>query len=355
MKGYFSQLARHTGLSFESGKTSAASGPLTPPIIAAQRAERTETAPLHVEQITFGAPSNPAAAGLAGRSNKDLTDFTAADAAPLTPASRSSVELFDHATRSAFESRHDDNQESAPETPPHPATDVSPQNVEESQIHYTTLESTTPEPQEHSAEKQIPASQPGIVRISKERSQAGRKSGPAETFEGVETVESVFARHEHEGPYLSASNQRARAIEEDQERLQLPRVVERPNEALGEQLEWEVTFQNYLKEVRAWVAATPETDERGLGHQSRPGVPPERNRSLFALEQEINTASSPLHGQGQESAVQDLSLSIGTISIVVEEPKTKIPVPPPPTRAERTAERITSEPTSLSRYYLRSW
>ena len=48
--------------------------------------------------------------------------------------------------------------------------------------------------------------------------------------------------------------------------------------------------------------------------------------------------------------------AIGTISIVIEEPKQTAPTAlPAPPRVERSPERPASEPTRLSRYYLRRW
>ena len=65
---------------------------------------------------------------------------------------------------------------------------------------------------------------------------------------------------------------------------------------------------------------------------------------------------SPPPGRPEGLEVQDLSLSIGTISIVIEEPAQTVPaaIPAPP-RADGLPEPPASQPTRLSRYYLRPW
>src|SRR5712692_6660030 len=57
MKGYFSQLARHTGLSFEPGATMSArsSGPAT---ASAPQEGIAASAPPHVEEVTFSLPTH---------------------------------------------------------------------------------------------------------------------------------------------------------------------------------------------------------------------------------------------------------------------------------------------------------
>jgi hypothetical protein len=76
---------------------------------------------------------------------------------------------------------------------------------------------------------------------------------------------------------------------------------------------------------------------------------------VFALEPEVEP-TPPRPGRPEALEVQDLNLSIGTISIVIEEPKqTASAALPAPPRVERSPERPASEPTRLSRYYLGRW
>jgi hypothetical protein len=129
-------------------------------------------------------------------------------------------------------------------------------------------------------------------------------------------------------------------------------------------VERETIVRNYLKEVRAWVSAPPDIDQRELDWQrdaDRPPAPRATERSLvshsdvFALESEIRPATpKPVRSESLE--VQDLNLSIGTISIVIEEPKQIVPAAvPAPTSMDSSSGRVASEPTRLSRYYLGRW
>lgn len=314
-------------------------------------------APLHIEEVAFAGSSPVAAADISERSDQGLTDLGPSGATSPSVEESTFVELAGDAAEHSSVARDAGNPESAPQATLHTVIRRPSQtSLEEAQVRYTTSESKTRKPRAHPAEKRISAGRQELAEFSAEDSQTRQKPGPPELLEIAETAEGHLAGKEHLAGQRawSAANQQPRLLEAEN----LPgRVVGRMDAAPDEQLEREVTFQNYLKEVRTWVAAPPVTDERELEHQSRPEAQPlERNRGLFALDQEMNTASSPLHSRRQEQAVQDLSLSIGTISIVIEEPKRETPVPPPPpARAEGTAERTTSESTSLSRYYLRSW
>jgi len=113
--------------------------------------------------------------------------------------------------------------------------------------------------------------------------------------------------------------------------------------------ERETIVHQYLDEVRAWVAAPPEIDRVELERPRDPAHPPSRDgadRSSGARKREF-----PL-----QTEVQDVSLSIGTISIVIEEPKQTAPaVQPASPKADSSAARPASEPTRLSRYYLEPW
>jgi hypothetical protein len=121
---------------------------------------------------------------------------------------------------------------------------------------------------------------------------------------------------------------------------------------------------NYLKEVKAWVSAPPQLDQRQLEWQrDAEGLPAPHGaeQSLatqgdaFALERAVQPAAlRPTRPETLEA--QDLNLSIGTISIVVEAPKQIAPaVLQAPARVDGPRERAASEPTRLSRYYLGRW
>jgi len=312
--------------------------------------------PLHVEEIAVTGSSPVAAADISERSDQSLTDLGPFGTTSPSAAVSTSVELAGDAAEHPSEARDAGNPEAAAQTTPH-AVIRQPSNasLEEAQVRYTTSESKTRTSQAHSAEKRISADRQERAEFSAEDSQTRQKSGPPELLEIAETGEGHPAGREHWAGQRawSAANQQPRLLEANN--LQ-GRVVGRMDAAVDEQSERDATFQNYLKEVRAWVAATPEVDEGELERRRPQDAQRERRRGIVALEQEMNTASSSLHARTQEPEVQDLNLSIGTISVVIEEPKQGVPSPPlAPPRAERTTQRATSESTSLSRYYIRSW
>jgi hypothetical protein len=356
MKGYFSQLARHTGLTLESGKTSAASSALTASTVVARHERSTPMAPLHVEEVAFTGSSPVAAADISERSEQGLTDLGPFGTTSPSAEASTSVELPGDAAEHSSEARDAGNPEGAPQTTPHAVIrQPSHTSLEEVHVRYTASESKIRKPQAHTAKKQISASRQGLAEFSAEDSQARQKPGPPELLEIAETAEGHLAGQEHLAGQRawSAANQPRRPLEANN----LPgRVVEQTDAPVDEQSERDATFQNYLKEVRAWVAAPPEVDGGGFERERPEDAQRERSRGIVALDLEMNTASSSLYARTQEPEVQDLNLSIGTISVVIEEPKQGVPSPPlAPPRAERTTERATSEPTSLSRYYLRSW
>lgn len=117
-------------------------------------------------------------------------------------------------------------------------------------------------------------------------------------------------------------------------------------------VEREVLVRQYLREVREWVAASPMPDQSvseslSLTDQKQESV-------AFTVERESIPTIQP--EPRDQIDVHDMNLSIGNISIVIEEPSPAAaaviaPPPTPPPAQPQTRH----EPTSLSRYYLRSW
>lgn len=302
MTGYFSQLARHTGLGFEPGATMTAGSAAAELPVAVQPPQSAPPAPPHIEEIVFTAPAPGAVEG----SSEGLVSSVGADG--------------------------DDHPRSAAATAKR-WIDVSPDP-----------ESGTGNPRGRSAEEQSPAGEPRVVQLD-EWATAERQPGPQEPIEITrESIEMVESRPEVKDP----------------DPPQPTRVREPADAVRDEHLEREVIVHSYLEEVRAWVAAPPEPDQRELGQreleQRRVAQRPPAGRSdVFALEPEAE-ATVPRSGRPEALEVQNLNLSIGTISIVIEEPKQTAPAAlPAPPRADRPPERLASEPTRLSRYYLTRW
>jgi hypothetical protein len=111
-------------------------------------------------------------------------------------------------------------------------------------------------------------------------------------------------------------------------------------------------FQQQLKEVMAWISSPSEEVEQSP--QAFEVIEAPQTSDAFVHERE-QRGSPERSISRREPQVQDLSLSIGTISIVVEEPKQDHPVsltPPPATHT--SPQPVAPEPTRLSRYYLRN-
>jgi hypothetical protein len=124
-------------------------------------------------------------------------------------------------------------------------------------------------------------------------------------------------------------------------------------------VEREVLVRQYLREVRAWVAAPPTL----IPDAPEDEIVEERN-STTAWQPESTTTFTAEHDHTREPVnqttqrdhidVHETSLSIGSISVVIEDPKPNITTIAPTQPAPR-APQPQPEPTSLSRYYLQRW
>ena len=356
MKGYFSQLAYRTGLSFEPRGARSARNVAADAPTAAMHEGRAKVEPLHTKEIalvtpSLGTPPNVAECG------SESTDSLAPTGA-ISSTKNESLSLGRLASINEANSQPAELRNAKPEAvqAQSSATELPTQIFfEESHIRFTDSESKTAKPREQATEKQFDASEHEVVLFSDEVSPGAKKSAPPELFERVEKGESPVAAGEF-GRRELLQNRQTRGREAAlQEKFQPTNAGEQSAPVLDERMEEEVIVRNYLKEVRAWVSATPAMDGRDVEQNNWSEVQ-QGNRTKFALEQEENLASFPRRDDTREPEVQDLNLSIGSISIVVEEPRKDVVAPPPaPRKAEISPTRTGSESTSLSRYYLRSW
>jgi hypothetical protein len=192
-----------------------------------------------------------------------------------------------------------------------------------------------------------------MVEFLEEESPVRQASGRTALVEEIAGLESHFA-----APQSAERNDRNQAVQRPKADGQIPlqpfTEAARPASMLGPS-EQETAIRTYMKEVRAWVAGVPMADERALEPDDWSGLRPETT-NVFAFEPETDAASVPRHERAADMGVSDLSLSIGNISILIEEPKKDLPPPPAtPPSAQSSPLQTASEPTSLSRYYLRPW
>lgn len=337
MKGYFSQLAQHTGLSFEHADATAASNLDATPAALAQQPGSEPPAPLHVEEITFSVPAAPAPPetsvdGLEG----------------LRIDESKTISTQDEAQSGQTESSDDKHSTSSSQMPPTLIETPRESAFEESSIQFTKTESSTREASEQYVEKQTHTNSERSVHFSDEPLDEALESGPKEKLEGVEIVTRRFVGRDE----TRAGNKPATRLEG----VGRESNAGEPSDAmLDARMEREVFVHNYLKEVRAWVAATPLIEEEEYKQQRESKTPREGSDALM-LEHEAEASSVSQDARAAELEVQDLNLSIGSISIVIEEPKQSVAASlAPPPRVESVPARAASEPTRLSRYYLRNW
>ena len=303
MKDYFSQLARNTGLRFPTAAHA------TPPVRNAQR-------PLHVEEVNFVPPTattlGPDKPDVLQHQTRKTTQTTQTHTAePRTPPAFS-------------EAPSAEVQLSPPQTEPREST-ATPIDIEDVQPLSTEHQSSFPGPnveRDHIFEMPVDGAK-------------------------LEHVEAKLVAPVSETTSPLASSQKG-----DQ-----PKVPAQPVSDLDprDPVEREILVRQYLREVRAWVAAPPtpipdspqsQTVEE---HDSTTEWQPERvttKRDRAPL----NTSPQPDHID-----VHETSLSIGSINIVIEDPKPNVMTSAPAPAAPAAQPQPQPEPTNLSRYYLQRW
>ena len=110
-----------------------------------------------------------------------------------------------------------------------------------------------------------------------------------------------------------------------------------------------------LPTIKAPPTPIPDASENELvdEHDSTTEWQPERVTTYARDRAPLNTSSQPT--QPDRIDVQETSLSIGSINIVIEDPKPNVMTIAPAPGAPAAQPQPQSEPTSLSRYYLQRW
>ncbi|HKG79018.1 MAG TPA: hypothetical protein VKA78_06350 [Pyrinomonadaceae bacterium] len=304
MKGYFTQLARRTGLRFTNAEGSIAS-----------RGKAVQPAsPLHVEELTLIPPAVSVAAGSMSdeRTLSTPGTFEAAKTQTDQPATAS----FPKSSSAEIQ-----------------VNSVEHHEPESQQVDRESFQTFATERQSNFAEQNVDPDQAATAQEYK--------------TDQIERVEVEF---------VPTSRKTTAAVAPIQETKVDP-AAHGPRDVavseLNEPVEREVLVRQYLREVRAWVAAAPTTEESVPESQSWSDRQPES--VAFSVERQVIPApAQPV--QRDQIDVHDMSLSIGSISIVIEDPKpaTAAVLAPAPT-APAMQPQTQNEPISLSRYYLRSW
>ena len=416
MKGYFSQLALSTGIS--PGGSGDANASAAARIAGGRPEGREQMAPLEIAAVSFTTPSEPAnPTGFASNSDVDATAPTAATSATSTAspgrspadvsdvkpgnanAAATSTEVTPRISFAGVQTRFVDAATSAGDLQPGPTDradrrDAPPERspagvrrIVPSSGDAASLDQTSEGPSlqtRNAGSDRAPRLEADtIVELPSQTTAAEPR---IQFTYSDSTTPATQSEQSPRGPQIEFSSGASPAAEWPAESLERVEIFERPSATLRQprdltdQVEPETAGQaatqsregsrgelvrtersspeavvrNYMKEVRAWVAGAPTQDE------SAPELSdwleaPQARRDVFAFEHERDATAFP-HQQSAEPQVQDVSLSIGNISVVIEEPQSNAPAPiAAPPAAERSHGRTDREPTSLSRYYLSPW
>lgn len=315
MKGYFSQLARHTGLRFSNAARSKS---------PARHAQRPSPSLLHVEEVTFlpAIVASPVTDKLdMVKDRTTQTTQTTTETSPLATATPSH-EAFSEGTSST------DVQLSSPQPEPRKSTAAS---IETEDLRPLSTEHQFPLPQRNVERDHI--FEMPVDGAKLEHVQA--KLVPPVS----ETTSPLASSREGEQPQVPVQ-----AVSDLDPRDPAQR---------------EVLVRQYLREVRAWVAAPP-TEIPDVAENALT----EENQVTTAWQPEdvttFSTAREPFQPATQTTQqaqidVHETSLSIGSISVVIEDPKPAVTTIAPTPTAPTTQPQPQPEPISLSRYYLQRW
>ena len=296
MTGYFSRLAQRTGLGFATPAARKASDGFTSSQEFA-REHASAPAPLHTEEVTFTSqPQRGAPASLTQTDGEEFRDDTRERTGEHVHAPRADARTGDSIPESPTRA----SDENEPEMPRRQRADSG-----------TYLQSLTDEAAIHAATS-------GAQR---------RPARAQDNYESADGVSESPRTNAAESLHVATNQTRAREPQRSTETRESPDDFAAPleREAIGGMNREEV-YQNYLREVRKWVAEdTPAILEEEALQQ----------HSLVSAAA-AGAADALADGRERETGTQDFNLSIGTISIVVEEPAAQtVMQTAPPARAER--------------------
>jgi hypothetical protein len=345
MKGYFGQLARRTGLSI-GNQTAAARGSSTEPSVAAAAKTSAPVAPIHVEEVVFTASSPDAGADVSTGRTSDLS--TSADVMNLTAGLATPNEVYpsprETVSAEANQNASVGHAETAHHTADIPDTAISQETApHESRVRFVAAEPETAKP----ATEQVFFDERPFAESARTVSVE-----PQPLTEETVTVESGAVELRQPDYETRASSVRPHEVQSVEIVNQVDARPPKPaNAPEAPEREPRRIFQDQLKEVIAWITSPPEEVEQSTFEV----VEMQHETSNVVIRERERPGSAERPSKASEPHVNDLSLSIGTISIVVEEPKQDFPVSIAPAPTTHTSPQpVAPEPTRLSRYYLRN-
>lgn len=333
MKGYFSELARHTGVRIGGGGPTGAASPSPP---SAPQNIRSEVKGLDVEEVVFTSSSPPPTA----ERTPTGVEHISTDAVGSVPAPGDTQGLERAHTNLDSDQQSDFSR---------------PQFFADATFEVTTPGNPTgsktraEEGSVPSAEMETGIVGPPRVVISEQISTRARTPGAKQIPESVSALEERNAISEVER-FDSPDRNQTRSGVPASGRSAL--VAEQSETGLEEQIERQTIVRNYLQEISEWISTPASPEAEPDSFISADSVASAEDQARRPARSNA-TLPARLRADAPE---QDLSLSIGTIKIVVEEPRKEALAPPaPPAKPERTLERTTAVPTDLSRYYINRW
>ncbi len=338
MKGYFSELARHTGLRIGGGSP-AATALTSPP--SAQQNVRSEVKGLEVEEVAFTSSAPPPTADTAAVA-EPTPETISTDAVRSIPDRKDAPSKRDSDPQSVFNGTQvfpDANVEATVEvtTTGNPA--ASQTGAKEGSVRPEEMETAiTPRPR---------------VVISEKTSTDAEPPDANQIRESVSGLEERNAISEVERYDSADRNQERRGVPAEPDLGPFARATDQSDAGLDERIERQTIVRNYLQEISEWISTPASSEEEPDSFILADSVASAEDQARRPARA---NATQPGRLPADALEQQDLSLSIGTIKIVVEEPRTDAPVPPaPPAKPEAAFEPTQTVSTDLSRYYLNRW
>jgi hypothetical protein len=345
LKGYFQKLATQTGLNVSSGGISSPAEPVTPSPTGSSVAAPAGPAPFAVETVSFTAqPTEPGGENI----GSDSVASSHGDRSVFSPSADS---VGDGPNRGGDAESEDRSSSREPIVEIRPVTLVS-----ESRTSWDRSESQHGD----SESGDYATRETGqTLRTEGIESDVTSLRGPSEN----QIVPGLSNRDAPQRPALSsdrdAIDETIVWAEKGSERTKLSEQLESSDEAQGLRNE---EVGGYLKEVMEWISARPDTDDEDRSAQISDAFAEGAAGATDAAEakyrglQLINESRAAAQvEQTRDPDIQNTTLSIGTISIVVEDPSGQTPLPAPIQTQSASPSAAATEPTNLSRYYLRSW
>lgn len=310
IKGYFSRLIQQTGITFGPDGDFKPNPIEASPVISK---ESDRTTPIHMEESKLIEPQTDQ------KMHGDAKEDSVSDI-PVTEAGH-----IQHLTEEKVESGILEEPKSS------------------------TLELEKPNQQMLKPKEQKSTVLDRDIHISAESVQVQNKTGEGKLLEGVETDENDTVTKE----YIQNPDKSSESV--NQGFTNDPAF--KPEENSDDGYSREQIWHSSLKEVRGWVAEAPDVSIKEIPSKdisktvsAEKGAPV----SLSKTESPVSFYKRPTESQPiEEPKIHDFHLSVGTISLTIEEPQKEIKRSEQPLMKKERTHKRDVDSTRLSRHYIR--